>query len=242
MRLLVSVRSASEVAAAAVGGADIVDAKEPAHGALGAVGLDVLSGIARALPADLPLSVALGDPTDERALIDAWSLLEVLVGGRALFVKLGLAQAQGADGARSLLARAVSLAASSPLEPALVPVAYADGVGPGPTVVTRLAAEVGARGVLLDTWHKDGRDLFAHLAESALHAWAASARELGLLVAMAGGLSPEGVGRAARLPIDVVGVRGAACAGGRSGRVEESRVRVLAGLISAASDGASAAA
>ena len=37
MRLLVSVRSADEVAAAMAGGADIIDAKEPARGSLGAV-------------------------------------------------------------------------------------------------------------------------------------------------------------------------------------------------------------
>ncbi|MGN6393228.1 MAG: (5-formylfuran-3-yl)methyl phosphate synthase [Gemmatimonadales bacterium] len=235
MRLLVSVRSAVEVAAAAAGGADIVDAKEPARGALGPVGLDALRGIYRALPPDLPLSVALGDPADEHALIDAWSLLEVLDGDRPLFVKLGLAHARNTAEARSLLRQATSLADSSPLEPALVPVAYADGVGPRPAMVARLAAEFGAHGVLLDTWHKVGRDLFANLAEPALIAWAMSARESGLLVAVAGSLSAESVVRAARLPVDMVGVRGAACVGGRGGRVEGTRVRVLAEAIDAAS-------
>jgi (5-formylfuran-3-yl)methyl phosphate synthase len=237
MRLLVSVRSAREVAAAAVGGADIVDAKEPARGALGSVGVEVLRGIARALPAGLPVSVALGDPVDERALVEAWSMLDVVAADRPVFVKLGLAQARGLAGARSLLGHAASLASSSSIQPALVPVAYADGVGPGPAAVTRLAAEVGARAVLLDTWHKQGRDLFANLAEPTLLAWAGSTRELGLLAAVAGSLSAEGVARAARLPVDVIGVRGAACRGGRGGWVEEARVRALAGVIGAANLG-----
>ena len=58
MRLLVSVRSAAEVGAAVAGGADIVDAKEPATGSLGAVSRRVLREIALGLPADVPLSIA----------------------------------------------------------------------------------------------------------------------------------------------------------------------------------------
>jgi len=242
MRLLVSVRSGADVTAAVEGGADIVDAKEPGRGALGPVGVDALREITRALPGGQPLSLALGDPETEHAVITAWSLLNVLAGQRPLFVKLVLAQTRSLAGARSVLRRAVTLASSSPLEPALVAVAYADGVGPGPAVMTRLAAEVGARGVLLDTWRKDGRDLFANLPEPALLAWAVSARELGLFVAVAGSLSAEGVGRAARLPVDVVGVRGAACVGGRGGWVDRARVRALAKAIGAAAIGTSAVA
>src|SRR4051812_47948913 len=42
MELLVSVRSAKEVEAALAGGADIIDAKEPSRGSLGAVSPKVL--------------------------------------------------------------------------------------------------------------------------------------------------------------------------------------------------------
>ena len=61
MRLLVSVRSAAEAAMAASNGADIVDAKEPDAGPLGAVKAPVLQEIELALPAHVPLGVALGD-------------------------------------------------------------------------------------------------------------------------------------------------------------------------------------
>jgi len=44
MRLLVSVRDASEARAALAGGAGIIDAKEPLNGPLGAVSSDVLLG------------------------------------------------------------------------------------------------------------------------------------------------------------------------------------------------------
>ena len=45
MRLLVSVRSEEEARAALAGGADIIDAKEPSRGALGAVEIGVLREI-----------------------------------------------------------------------------------------------------------------------------------------------------------------------------------------------------
>ena len=45
MQLLVSVTDAIEAAAALDGGADIIDAKDPASGALGAVTVDVFRDI-----------------------------------------------------------------------------------------------------------------------------------------------------------------------------------------------------
>ena len=81
--------------------------------------------------------------------------------------------------------------------------------------------------MLLDTWRKDGRDLFHHLAEPAVRAWIEQARAAGLLVALAGSLSIEGVRAVAGLPADIVGVRGAACIGGRAGAVSEGLVAEL---------------
>jgi uncharacterized protein (UPF0264 family) len=231
MRLLVSVRSADEVPAAVAGGAEIVDAKEPARGALGAVGPGELREISRVLPAGWPLSVALGDPADDRELASAWRLLDAINGERPLFVKVGLSAARDLAGARSILRHAVTLAASSPSGPGVVAVAYGDAEGPPPGAVVELASEAGARGVLLDTWRKDGRDLFSFMAEPTVRAWATSARACGLLVAAAGSLSAAGIQRAATLPLDVVGVRGAACLGGRNGRVDQALVRALAAAI-----------
>jgi len=68
LRLLVSVRSAAEAKVAVESGADIVDAKEPAAGPLGAVGPGVLAEILRALPGEAPLGIALGDVRTEREL------------------------------------------------------------------------------------------------------------------------------------------------------------------------------
>jgi uncharacterized protein (UPF0264 family) len=53
------------------------------------------------------------------------------------------------------------------------------------------------------------------------------ARAAGLLVALAGSLTVDGVRAVAGLSADIVGVRGAACLGGRNGVVGEAKVAEL---------------
>jgi (5-formylfuran-3-yl)methyl phosphate synthase len=232
MRLLVSVRSAAEVAPALAGGADIVDAKEPVLGSLGAVSEPVLREIAWSLQDGAPLSIALGDPASGAAVAPALAALDDLRPrpSRA-YVKIGLA---GAADPAALLAAAVSAAARTTLRPGVIAVAYADSLHagvPAPEAVVSLAAAAGAEGVLLDTWGKDGRDLLSHLPEPALLTWIQDAKARSLVVALAGSLSVEGVRIVSGLPADVVGVRSAACVGGRTGSVVAARVAELKAAI-----------
>ena len=67
MQLLVSVRSAAEARTALEGGCQIVDIKEPAHGALGMAGFETIREIVaacREMSPSVPVSVALGDAGD----------------------------------------------------------------------------------------------------------------------------------------------------------------------------------
>jgi uncharacterized protein (UPF0264 family) len=235
MRLLVSVRSAAEAAAAVAGGADIIDAKEPARGSLGPVEPAALDAIANAVPHGMALSVALGDlqhPADVPAAL-------ALLGGvpsrpTELFVKVGLGGVRERPVAEAILATVVERAGARPCRPAVVAVAYADHQLAGALprdVVARLAADAGAQGVLLDTWEKDGRHLFDRVDRGEVQLWLETSRRRGLMTALAGSLSAEGVRVAARLGADVVGVRGAACEGGRCGVVMAGRVRQLAAAI-----------
>jgi uncharacterized protein (UPF0264 family) len=235
MRLLVSVRSAGEVAAAVAGGADIVDAKEPTAGSLGAVSGRMLREIVRCVPAGVPFSIALGEPKSVVALGAAMTALRGLAPRPSrVYVKIGLSTA--GDGASALLAALVDQSSRMAIQPSVIAVAYADYAAagaPSPETVVRIARASGADGVLLDTWAKDGGDLFHHLAAPALRAWIGQAKAAGLLVALAGSLSAEGVRAVAELPADIVGVRGAACMGGRAGVVSEGRVAALkAALVS----------
>jgi uncharacterized protein (UPF0264 family) len=233
VRLLVSVRNADEAAAALAGGADIVDAKEPAHGALGMPSRAALEAIARAVPSDVPLSIALGDPSDAGelgALIRALPL-EARIGAAApTYVKLGLARAASRGHAIELLADAVRAGAAHPARLRVIAAAYADareGSAAAPPAALDAAVRVGVAGILVDTADKQGAALPALLAADALVALTERVRAAGLVMALAGRLSLDDMRVVATSGADIIGVRGAACDGGRDGRVSAARVALL---------------
>src|SRR5437764_164367 len=97
MRLLVSVRGPVEACAALAGGADVIDAKDPACGALGAVSAERLAAIRRTVGAARPVSAALGDARDEGTVAAA-----AAAAAGAAFVKLGFGGVTSAARAQRL--------------------------------------------------------------------------------------------------------------------------------------------
>lgn len=225
MRLLVSVRSAVEAAAALAGGADVIDAKEPAAGALGAVAPHDLAAIRAVVGHARPVTAALGDATDEPSVE---ALAHAFTAAGAAMVKLGLAGAADLGRATAMLRAAVRGARRA--GGAVVAVAYADAArvgAPDPHAVLACAVDAGARGVLLDTADKRGPALPGLVAPDALAEWVRRAREASLLTALAGRVAADDLTSLRAIGPDVVGVRGAACDGGREGRVSAERVRAL---------------
>lgn len=224
MRLLVSVRNAADVAAALEGGADIIDAKDPAQGALGAVAPSVLAGIIAATGTRRPVSAALGEAPDSSVP----TRVAAFRTGELSFVKLGFAEGvdsrQGGAHAR-LLASALASTGTS-----MVLAAYADG-GTGRLdrqAVLEIAAGTGAAGVLLDTADKRaGRGLFSVADPEEVADWVTTAHLAGLFAAVAGSIGPAEITLAQDVGADIAGVRGAACEGGRTGHVSAGRVRAL---------------
>jgi len=230
MRLLVSVRSAAEVGPALSGGADIIDAKEPARGSLGPVSPAMLGEILARVPPECPLSVALGDLASPEEVLTAIAALELPARPAPTYLKLGFAGVRSPDMVTRILVSAVAAVAEKGSPALVVAVAYADAARAGtlaPELIPGSARGAGAAGVLLDTHTKDGIGLLGWLAPPALAAWVAGARREGLLTALAGALALENLNTVSAAGADVVGVRGAACEGGRGGRVTANRVRAL---------------
>ena len=226
MQLLVSAANGDDALAALAGGADIIDTKDPAAGALGAVSLEVFRQIHSLVAGARPVSAALSDAIDEIAIE---RLAREYSEAGAAFVKVGFAGIADAERVRSLIAAAAAGARrAGPLNQAgVVVVTYADHTCIAREVFVRLAARSGAAGVLIDTADKHGPGLRGLMSTSDLKACADSAHEAGLVIAAAGKLTIDDLEWVHECGADVAGVRGAACEHSRTSRVVAERVRVL---------------
>lgn len=230
MRLLVSVRSAAEVDPALAGGADVIDAKEPSRGSLGPVSADTLTRILVRLPSNRAFSAALGDFASDAAVVAGITALDLPPRQAPTFLKLGFAGVTSPMLVGRLLTSAVQVAAELPTAPLIVAVAYADAQQAGTMsaqLICQLAYEARAAGVLIDTYRKAGSGLLEWISPTTLAAWVCDARQAGLLCAVAGGLRLDDLEAVQAAAPDIVGFRGAACDGGRSGEISAERVAGL---------------
>lgn len=230
MQLLVSVAGRSEARAAVAGGAAVIDAKDPRQGAMAAVRPEVLRAVRAAVPTTHLVSVVLGDGGRPEPLARRAATASRLA---AAFVKVGFSGVATQAHAHRLAAAARRGAGNLTQ---VVLVAYADwrrvdSLDPG--ALNAVAAQAGAAGVLLDTAVK-AAGLFALLDPDAVGAWVAAAHAAGLFAGLAGSLRGADFALARALGADLVGVRGAACVGGRTGRVSAVRVAELSALARAA--------
>jgi uncharacterized protein (UPF0264 family) len=223
MKLLVSVMDAQEARAAATAGADIVDVKNPAEGSLGAPSPAVIAEVRAAVPAELPVSAAIGDMPN----LPGTAALAALGAARsgATFVKVGLWGVSTEDDAVTLL-RAVREAVPGAV---VVAAAYADAervahAPLAPVLLPRVARAAGVELCLVDTAVKDGRGLLEWLSPESL---VAEAHAAGLEVALAGALRAEDLPVVRDAGADIAGIRSAACDGGRTGPLVPERVRAL---------------
>ena len=229
MHLLVSVANAEEAAAALAGGADIIDAKNPAAGALGAVPGSVFREIRSVVGIARPVTAALGDASDgiaiERAAREA-------AGAGARFVKVGFAGIENTSTIAELLAAAVfGSRAVSVEKTGVVAAAYADAARVKAVAFEDLleaAALGGAEGVLVDTADKRGPGLRQLVTASTLTRWIADAHDAGMFIAVSGKLTADDLPFARDAGADIAGVRGAACLSGRTSAISAERVRLLA--------------
>lgn len=228
MRLLVSVATAAEASAALAGGADVIDAKNPLAGALGAVSTDVLGEIHATVAGARLVTAAIGDAVDD---IEIERAAAAFAAAGATLVKVGFAGIMSANRIERLIAAAVRGARmGSDGASGVVAVAYADAdrvANLAADALIAVAARGGATGVLLDTADKSGPGLRQLMTPSTLARWVAEAHEAGFLVALAGKLTAEDFVFVRDSGADIAGVRGAACEGGRAGRVSTDRVALL---------------
>ena len=217
---LASVRDAAEAETARLARADIIDLKDPAHGALGAVALETTRRVVDLIAGRVPVSSTIGDlPMRPEAMRDA--VIERAACG-VDYVKFGLfpgGEPQACFQALRPIAASVRL----------ILVLFADAL-PAFDAVTA-AAEMGAIGIMIDTANKNAGSLLTHLDAPGIAGCVAHAKAQGLMVGLAGSLKAADVPELLTLAPDLLGFRGALCRGGRSASLDPASCASIRALI-----------
>lgn len=155
MQLLISVVNTEEAQAAADGGTDIVDVKNPLEGALGANFPHIIRSIRQQTPSALPVSVAIGDAPNKPGATALAALGAACCGVQ--FVKVGLYGTQTTQQAVYLLKEVCRAVRDYDAGIKIIAAAYADAhnIGAFPALeAPSVAIEAGADGCMLDTAEK----------------------------------------------------------------------------------------
>jgi len=198
---LASVTDADEARQVLAVGADIVDAKNPRAGALGALPLDTVHALVNAVGGQAPVSATVGDfPNMEPHAVAR--AVDMMAATGVDFVKIGLFPAPALHDCLAALAPLCS-------QHRLVAVLFADR-NPDIGLADRLA-EYGFAGIMLDTLDKSAGGLLRHQSVPRLTRFVDHARQLRLVSGLAGSLRVTDIPILAPLGADYLGFRGALC-------------------------------
>ncbi|HEV7821054.1 MAG TPA: (5-formylfuran-3-yl)methyl phosphate synthase [Burkholderiales bacterium] len=199
--MLASVRSLDEAMVALDGGTDLIDLKEPARGALGALDHAAVRVCVRAIDGRRPVSATIGDiPSMEpQLMVDA---VERMAATGVDFIKIGFfAHPLAAECARALSAMTGCAR--------LIAVLFADE--PYDLALLVELSRQGFAGAMLDTARKTGKTLREWRGENELGEFVALGRAEGLLTGLAGSLRYDDVAALVAIGPDYLGFRGALC-------------------------------
>ena len=221
--MLASVRSLEEANIAYQGGADIIDIKEPRHGALGAVPLDAMYCIVDELWEKCLISATIGDlPADPFAIED--QVMKTAETG-VDYVKVGMFSRQHIDDCLP------SLMSCSREGVAIIVVLFADTEFNIDDVI-HSAKLSGLKGIMLDTARKGSGSLLQHQNIFQLEYFVNRSRQFGLLTGLAGSLSIEDVPTLIKVAPDYIGFRTALCSDRkRVGYVDKDAIREIRSAI-----------
>lgn len=215
--MLASVANLAEARLIAGLGVDIIDLKQPAAGALGALPVADVARIVAELGGDTPISATVGDlPMAADNVVPA---VEAMAATGVDYVKIGFFP--GGDwmgvieGLRPLAAAGVRMVA----------VLFGD-CAPEQAWVARLA-EAGFAGAMLDTADKGKGSLLSVCEPGFLRSFVAEARRHGLLCGLAGSLRQADIASLRALEPDYLGFRGALCGGNRIGEIDKQTARLI---------------
>ncbi|MEO8419010.1 MAG: (5-formylfuran-3-yl)methyl phosphate synthase [Methylophilaceae bacterium] len=221
-KLLASVTNVSEALLAVDAGVDIIDLKNPAQGALGALSLSEIGEIARAIDGCKLISATIGDlPMEPELLIRA---TEHTAATGVDIVKVGFF---------GLASHGACIKALQPLAAKgvrIVAVLFADQ-NPDFALLPELQM-AGFYGVMLDTVQKNGSSLLDYVLVNDLQQFVKLARTYKLESGLAGSLRLNHVPGLVALSPGYLGFRGALCANSeRTAALSSNKIHELQAML-----------
>ncbi|VVB86063.1 (5-formylfuran-3-yl)methyl phosphate synthase [uncultured archaeon] len=232
MKLLVSPINVEEADIARLGGADIIDVKNPREGSLGANFPWMIKAVKKAAGA-VPVSATIGD-FNYYAGTASLAALGSAVSGAEDF-KVGLYDIQTKEQATDMLVNIVRSVKDYDKNKKVVASGYSDHRrinSISPFELPAIGAKAGVDVVMMDTGIKDGRSTFEFLTEQELTGFVESAQSHGLKTAIAGTIKFEDIPVLKRISPDIIGVRGCVCGGNRNSAIRRELVERLKAEIS----------
>jgi len=201
--LLASVRSVDEAMIAMENGVDIIDLKEPDHGALGAVPFKVMREVVSKINGEKLVSATVGDlPCEPLRVADM--VRRVAETGVDL-IKVGLFEPFH-ENVEDLL-----WAISRQSTKGIIIVVFADQY-PGDQIIDAVA-DAGLAGIMLDTADKTAGSLRDVMTDQQINQFISRAKEHNLITGLAGSLKKADIIPLMQQQPDYLGFRGAICHG-----------------------------
>lgn len=199
--MLASVANLDEAILVQAAGADIIDLKAPAQGALGALQSEAVEQIVQRLQPNSVISATIGDLPMQPEIIQ--QAVDQMCATGVDYVKIGLFP--GGDWIASIAV----LKARTGTGARLIAVFFAD-CDPDTKWFSNLAS-AGFSGVMLDTRDKSAGSLRQILSSNQIEHFVTRARQTKLLCGLAGSLRSEDIDPLLELSPDYLGFRGALC-------------------------------
>ena len=200
-RMLASVSNVNEAKIVFSAGADIIDIKDPAKGALGAVEYDMATAIVNHIAGRCSISATIGDLPMHAKNIDK-AISAMIVTGVDI-VKVGIFSKSMAEDVLAVISEQSNKGSD------IVLVFFADN---NPEIIDyQRLAEAGVFGVMIDTANKKNGSLRSIMSDEKLKLFVDQAQSAGLLAGLAGSLGIDDVKLLLRLKPDYLGFRGALC-------------------------------
>lgn len=234
MKLLISPSSVAEARLVAEAGCDIVDVKNVAEGSLGAQPPWVIQQIINELgQVGATISVAIGDLPNQPGTIGLAAYGAAQLGPH--YIKAGLYAATNQAQAYVMMSSVVKSIRMVSNNIIIVAAGYADFRrfgGVGTVDLIRAAADSGADVVMVDTYFKDGRNLFDAMRADELHRFVDQSHAMGMQVALAGSIGEAHLDQLMQIKPDIIGIRGAVCMDSdRTKSICVDRIRQLASRL-----------